>query len=90
MKNKIENYLLNLIHPDTSQKFISKKNIKEINIENDIKLSIELNYPSKSFNDLYSKIISEGLFKLTGLKVLVSIKNKILSYKAQQGISHIK
>ena len=87
MKNKIENYLLNLIHPDTSQKFISKKNIKEINIENDIKLSIELNYPSKNFNDLYSKIISEGLFKLTGLKVSVSIKNKILSYKAQQGIS---
>ena len=89
MKNKIENYLLNLIHPDTNQKFISKKNIKEINIENDIKLSIELNYPSKSFNELYSKIISEGLFKLTGLKVSVTIKNKILTHKAQQGINHL-
>ena len=85
MKNKIENYLLNLIHPDTNQKFISKKNIKEINIENNIKLSIELNYPSKNFNELYSKIISEGLLKLTGLKVSVTIKNKILTHKAQQG-----
>ena len=40
MKNKIENYLLNLVHPGTNQKFISEKNIKEINIEKDIKLLI--------------------------------------------------
>ena len=89
MKNKIENYLLNLVHPGTNQKFISAKNIKEINIESDIKLLIELNYPSKSFNESYCKIISEDLFNLTGLKVTVTIKNKILTHKAQQGINHL-
>ena len=64
MKNKIQEYLLELIHPELNQKFILEKNIKSIIDNNDgINISIELNFPYKSQEILYEKIIKDGLKK---------------------------
>ena len=43
MKNKIQEYLLQLNHPELDQKFISEKNIKLISIE-DNKINHRLNF----------------------------------------------
>lgn len=91
MKNKIQEYLLQLDHPELNQKFISKKNIKLINIEdNKIILSIELNFPFKSQTSLYENIIQDGIKKITNLDVTIEWSLKILTRQVQKGINSIK
>jgi len=91
MKNKIQEYLLQLDHPELNQKFISKKNIKLINIEdNKIILSIELNFPFKSQTSLYENIIQDGIKKITNLDVTIEWSLKVLTRQVQKGINSIK
>ena len=91
MKNKIQEYLLQLNHPELNQKFISKKNIKLINIEdNKIILSIELNFPFKSQTSLYENIIQDGIKKITNLDVTIEWSLKVLTRQVQKGINSIK
>ena len=91
MKNKIQEYLLQLDHPELNQKFISKKNIKLINIEdNKIILSIELNFPFKSQTSLYENIIQDGIKKITNLDVIIEWSLKVLTRQVQKGINSIK
>ena len=91
MKNKIQEYLLELIHPELNQKFILEKNIKSIIDNNDgINISIELNFPYKSQEILYEKIIKDGLKKITDLNITIKWSLKILSRQAQKGVSSIK
>ena len=91
MKNKIQEYLLQLNHPELDQKFISEKNIKLITIEdNKINLSIELNFPFKSQTTLYENIIKDGLKKITDLDIIITWSLKILTRQAQKGINPIK
>ena len=91
MKNKIQEYLLQINHPELDQKFISEKNIKLIDIgDNKINLSIELNFPFKSQATLYENIIKEGLKKITDLDIIITWSLKILSRQAQKGINPIK
>ena len=91
MKNKIQEYLLQLDHPELNRKFISKKNIKLINIEdNKIILSIELNFPFKSQISLYENIIQDGIKKITNLDVTIEWSLKVLTRQVQKGINSIK
>ena len=91
MKNKIQEYLLQLNHPELNQKFISKKNIKLINIEdNKIILSIELNFPFKSQTSLYENIIQDGIKKITNLDVTIEWSLKVLTRQVQKNINSIK
>ena len=91
MKNKIQEYLLQLDHPELNRKFISKKNIKLINIEdNKIILSIELNFPFKSQTSLYENIIQDGIKKITNLDVTIEWSLKVLTRQVQKGINSIK
>ena len=91
MKNKIQEYLLQLDHPELNQKFISKKNIKLINIEdNKIILSIELNFPFKSQTSLYENIIQDGIKKITNLDVTIEWSLKVLTRQVQKNINSIK
>lgn len=91
MKNKIQEYLLQLDHPELNRKFISKKNIKLINIEdNKIILSIELNFPFKSQTSLYENIIQDGIKKITNLDVAIEWSLKVLTRQVQKGINSIK
>ena len=91
MKNKIQEYLLQLDHPELNQKFISKKNIKLINIEdNKIILSIQLNFPFKSQTSLYENIIQDGIKKITNLDVTIEWSLKVLTRQVQKGINSIK
>ena len=91
MKNKIQEYLLQLNHPELDQKFISEKNIKLISIEdNKINLSIELNFPFKSQTFLYENIIKDGIKKITDLDITINWSLKILARQAQKGINPIK
>jgi len=91
MKNKIQEYLLQLDHPELNQKFISKKNIKLINIEdNKIILSIELNFPFKSQISLYENIIQDGIKKITNLDVTIEWSLKVLTRQVQKGVNSIK
>ena len=91
MKNKIQEYLLQLDHPELNQKFISKKNIKLINIEdNKIILSIQLNFPFKSQTSLYENIIQNGIKKITNLDVTIEWSLKVLTRQVQKGINSIK
>ena len=91
MKNKIQEYLLILNHPELDHKFISEQNIKLIDIgDNKINLSIELNFPFKSQTTLYENIIKEGLKKITDLDIIISWSLKILTRQAQKGINPIK
>jgi len=91
MKNKIQEYLLQLIHPELNQKFISVKNIKSIDIENDkINLSIELNFPFKSQEILYEKVINEGLKNIIDSDITIDWSLKVLSRVAQKGVNSIK
>ena len=91
MKNKIQEYLLELIHPELNQKFILEKNIKSIIDNNDgINISIELNFPYKSQEILYEKIIKDGLKKITDLNITIKWSLKILSRQAQKGVNSIK
>ena len=90
MKNKIQEYLLELIHPELNQKFILEKNIKSIIDNNDgINISIELNFPYKSQEILYEKIIKDGLKKITDLNITIKWSLKILSRQAQKGVKNI-
>ena len=91
MKNKIQEYLLQVNHPELDQKFIFEKNIKLISIEdNIINLSIELNFPFKSQTNLYENIIKEGLKKITGLDIIITWSIKILTRQVQKGINSVK
>jgi len=91
MKNKIQEFLLQLTHPELDQKFISEKNIKLINIEeHKISLSIELNFPFESQASLYENIIRDGLKKITDLDIIVNWSLKILTRQVQKGINSIK
>ena len=91
MKNKIQQYLLDLTHPELNQKFIIEKNIKSIIIEdNKIKLSIELNFPFKSQEVLYEDLIKNCLQKITDLEVTINWSLKILSRQVQKGVNSIK
>ena len=63
MKNKIQEYLLQLNHPELDQKFILKNIIKALE-DNKINLSIQLNFPFKSQTVLYENIIKDGLKKI--------------------------
>jgi len=91
MKNKIEEYLLQLNHPELNQKFILKKNIKLIDSnEKQINISIELNFPFKSQISLYEEIIKQGLKKITSLDINIKWSTKILTRQVQQGVNAIK
>ena len=91
MKNKIEEYLLQLNHPELNQKFILKKNIKLIDSnEKQINISIELNFPFKSQISLYEEIIKQGLKKITNLDINIKWSTKILTRQVQQGVNAIK
>ena len=91
MKNKIQGYLLQLIHPELNQKFIFEKNIKSIDIkDNKVTLSIELNFPFKSQEILYEEIIKNGLQKIIGLDVTINWSLKVLSRLSQKGVNSIK
>ena len=91
MKNKIQEYLLQVNHPELDQKFIFEKNIKLISIEdNKIILSIELNFPFKSQTSLYENIIQDGIKKITNLDVTIEWSLKVLTRQVQKNINSIK
>jgi ATP-binding protein involved in chromosome partitioning len=91
MKNKIQDYLLELDHPESNKKFISVKNIKSIEIEDKkITLLIELNFPFKSQESLYEDIIKDGLKNITNLDINIKWTVKILTRQVQKGVNSIK
>ena len=91
MENKIEKFLLELDHPELNQNFISKKNIKLIDIKEDkINLSIELNFPYKSQINLYEKMINDELKKITNLETNFEWSTKILARQVQKSVNSIK
>ena len=91
MENKITEFLLQVDHPEINQKFITKKNIKLLDIkENEINLSIELNFPYKSQTNLYEKIVKDGIEKITNLKTNIKWSTKILTRQIQKSVNSIK
>ena len=91
MKNKIQEYLLQLNHPELNQRFILEKNIKLIDIhDNKINLLIELNFPFKSQENLYEKIIKNGLKKIIDKDIDIEWSLKVLTRQVQKGVASIK
>ncbi|MDA9211186.1 iron-sulfur cluster carrier protein ApbC [Methylophilaceae bacterium] len=91
MKKNIQEFLLQIKHPESDQKFISEKNIKLIDIEdNKVILSIELNFPFKSQINIYENIIQDGLKKIIDSDIIINWSHKILTRKVQQGVNSIK
>ena len=90
MKNKIQEYLLQLNHPELDQKFILKDTSVKALEDNKINLSIQLNFPFKSQTILYENIIKDGIKKITDLDITFNWSLKILTRQAQKGINPIK
>ena len=91
MKNKIQDFLLKLDHPELNQKFISEKNIKSIDItDKKINLSLQLNFPFQSQKKLYENLIKDGLKNLIDQDISIEWSLKVLTRKVQKGVNSIK
>ena len=90
MENEIKEILLNLSHPNYGSKFINKKNIRSILIENDkVEISIELNFPIALLSEEFKVLIKNSLKELVHIPLQIHLTQKIKSHQAQKGISLI-
>jgi ATP-binding protein involved in chromosome partitioning len=85
--DKINDILTNVVDKYTKQDIISSNIINNIDIQGDkITLTLELNYPAKSYHAELTTQITEALAKENINQVEVKIETKIIKYSTQKGV----
>lgn len=87
----VENLLKSLIDPNVETDLVSAKSVKQITIEGtDVKVTIELGYPAKSYLAQLKTMVEEKLQTLPAVgKITVDVNVNIISHSVQQSLQLI-
>ena len=90
-KVDVENLLKSLIDPNVETDLVSSKSVKQIAVEGtDVKVTIELGYPAKSYLAQLKTAVEEKLQTLSGIgKITVDVNVNIISHSVQQSLKPI-
>ena len=90
-KVDVENLLKSLIDPNVETDLVSSKSVKQIAVEGtDVKVTIELGYPAKSYLAQLKTAVEEKLQTLSGIgKITVDVSVNIISHSVQQSLKPI-
>ncbi|NOR69975.1 MAG: iron-sulfur cluster carrier protein ApbC [Methylomarinum sp.] len=90
-KVDVENLLKSLIDPNVETDLVSSKSVKQIAVEGtDVKVTIELGYPAKSYLAQLKTAVEEKLQTLPGIgKITVDVNVNIISHSVQQSLKPI-
>ncbi len=90
-KVDVENLLKSLIDPNVETDLVSSKSVKQIAVEGtDVKVTIELGYPAKSYLAQLKTAVEEKLQTLSGIgKITVDVSINIISHSVQQSLKPI-
>ncbi len=90
-KADVEELLKSFIDPNVETDLVSAKSVKNITVEEgNIKVTIELGYPAKSYVTNLQKAIEDKLQSLAGVgSIEVTVLFKIISHSVQQNLQPI-
>ncbi len=90
-KVDVENLLKSLIDPNIETDLVSAKSVKQIAVEGaDVKVTIELGYPAKSYLAQLKAAVEEKLQTLSGIgRITVDVSINIISHSVQQSLKPI-
>ena len=90
-KVDVENLLKSLIDPNIETDLVSAKSVKQIAVEGaDVKVTIELGYPAKSYLAQLKAAVEEKLQTLSGIgRITVDVSVNIISHSVQQSLKPI-
>ncbi len=87
-RDQIESALKEITDPNLDKNIVEAKEVKNIEIDGDkVKITIELGYPAKTFQDSFAEQIRDKVTSLDGVNnVEVDISWKIVSHSVQKNL----